>query len=364
MGLSPAGIAFGAGSVWVANSGAGTGTRIDPNTRPAIQATIPVGGSPQALTVADGRVWVTVDAQSIAPNRGGSGGGTLRLVTSLDLDSMDPALAYELLSQQLLYATCAQLVNYPDKAGPAGSQLTAEVAQSLPTRSDDGRTYKFKIRPGFRFSPPSDQPVTAQTFKDSIERTLNQPDDEELSGAVDFQRDIVGMSAYRTGKAHQKSPAITARGDTLVDPPSVAPRPPDLALRPPLQPPTCAVPSDTPLDPNGVRTLPSAGPTTLQSVHPSGKAVVLLRNPNYRWWQPPPTSSNGSRSRSGCRPDEPWRQVDERHRRLHVARLRLGQRRAVGKPRRGSVTARRRVRARQLSRRMKTPSVRSSTLQS
>ena len=81
VGRSPAGVAFGAGSVWVANSGDGTVTRINPSTSKPI-ATIPVGGSPQALTIADGRVWVTVDAQSIAPNRGGSGGGTLRIVSS------------------------------------------------------------------------------------------------------------------------------------------------------------------------------------------------------------------------------------------------------------------------------------------
>ena len=122
VGLSPAGIAFGAGSVWVANSGDGTVTRIDPNTN-RVQATIAVGGSPQAITVADGRVWVTVDAQSIAPDRGGSGGGTLRMVSSEDVGSMDPALGPTPNSEELLYATCAQLVNYPDKAGPAGSQL-------------------------------------------------------------------------------------------------------------------------------------------------------------------------------------------------------------------------------------------------
>ena len=90
VGPSPAGIAFGAGSVWVANSGDGTVTRINPNTD-RVQATIAVGGSPQALTVADGRIWVTVDAQSIAPDRGGSGGGTLRIVSSEDVGSMDPA---------------------------------------------------------------------------------------------------------------------------------------------------------------------------------------------------------------------------------------------------------------------------------
>ena len=87
VGRSPAGVAVGAGSVWVANSGDGTVTRINPTTdKPA---TITVGGSPQALTVADGRVWVTVDQRSIAPTIG-SGGGTLHVVSFDDVDSMDP----------------------------------------------------------------------------------------------------------------------------------------------------------------------------------------------------------------------------------------------------------------------------------
>jgi YVTN family beta-propeller protein len=59
-GRSPGGMAFGAGSVWVANSGDGTVTRIDPRTNAT--TTIPVGGSPQAITIAGMRAWVTVDA--------------------------------------------------------------------------------------------------------------------------------------------------------------------------------------------------------------------------------------------------------------------------------------------------------------
>ncbi len=86
---------------------------------------------------------------------------------------MDPALAFYPDSWQLLDATCAKLVNYPDKPAPAGSQLEPEVAQSLPTRSPDGKTYTFTIRKGFRFSPPSNEPVTAQTFKHAIERSLS-----------------------------------------------------------------------------------------------------------------------------------------------------------------------------------------------
>ena len=63
----------------------------------------------------------------------------------------------------------------------------------------------------------------------------------------------------------------------------VAPNP-DLVARL-TEPATCAVPSDTPLDPNGVSTLPSAGPYYLQSFTP-GKAVVLVRNPNYHGSRP------------------------------------------------------------------------------
>jgi YVTN family beta-propeller protein len=272
VGPSPSGVAFGAGSVWVANSGDGTVTRINPNTD-QVQATIQVGGSPQAITVADGRVWVTVDAQTIAPNRRGSGGGTLRMVSSYDVDSMDPASAF---AQDLLYATCAKLVNYPDKAGAAGSQLTPEVAQALPTRSGDGRTYTFKIRPGFRFSPPSDQPVTAQTFKDSIERTLSPRVD---SYAAHYLADVVGARSYMTGKASHIA-GVAANGDTLTIR-LLAPAPDFLSRI--AQPAFCAVPSNTPM--KGARVIPSAGPYYVASYTP-GQGVLLARNPNYHGSRP------------------------------------------------------------------------------
>ncbi len=275
VGLSPVGVAFGAGSVWVANSGDGTVTRINPNTD-RVQAKIVVGGSPQALTIAGGKAWVTVDAQSIAPSRGGSGGGTLQIVSSTDVDSMDPALAYAPLSQELLYVACAQLVNYPDKAGPAGSQLTAEVAQSLPTRSADGRTYTFRIRPGFRFSPPSNQPVTPQTFKDSIERTLSP---KMHSPWAPFLGDVVGARAYMAGKTSHIAGVIANRDTLTIH--LLAPAP-DFLSRIALSG-FCAVPSNTPI--KAVRVIPSAGPYYVASYTP-GQGVVLARNPNYHGSRP------------------------------------------------------------------------------
>jgi YVTN family beta-propeller protein len=277
VGRSPAGVAVGGGSVWVANSGDGTVTRINPGTdKPA---TIRIGGRPQALTVAAGRVWVTVDERSIAPSPAGSTGETLRMVSFNDVVSMDPALAASGLSWQLLHATCAGLVNYPDKAGPAGSQLEPEVAQALPTRSPDGRTYTFTIHRGFRFSPPSNQLVTAQTFKDSIERTLN-PAMHSYSASYGYLADVVGARRYMAGKASHIT-GIVARGDTLTI--RLAAPAGDFLSQLAL-PGFCAVPSGTPAKPNLGR-VPSAGPYYVTSYTP-GQGVVLARNPNYHGDRP------------------------------------------------------------------------------
>jgi YVTN family beta-propeller protein len=276
VGHAPTGVALGAGSVWVADSGDGTVTRIDPVTE-KVTATIRVGDSPQAIAVAGGRAWVTVDSPAI-PAAVAAAGGTLRLDSSTDVSSMDPALAYDGLSFQLLYATCAKLLNYPDKPGPAGSQLVPEVAQALPERSVDGRTYTFAIRPGFRFSPPSNEPVTAETFRYTIERTLNPRMRSPI--ASEF-RDIVGVGAYRAGKTTHIA-GVSAEGNNLtirLTAPS-----PDLPTRI-AETAFCAVPSDTPIDPHGVRVIPSAGPYRVASYTP-GQGLVLTRNLNYHGNRP------------------------------------------------------------------------------
>jgi YVTN family beta-propeller protein len=275
VGKAPAGVAIGAGSVWVANSGDGTVTRIDPNTRKAI-ATIKVGGSPQAITVAGDRAWVTVDARTIPA--GPIAGGTARLVTPDDVTSMDPALADDGVAQLLLYATCAKLVNYPDESGLAGSQLVPEVAQSLPTRSPGGRSYTFTIRKGFRFSPPSTESVTAQTFKYSIERTLNPRTKSPFAG--DFA-DIVGARAYMGGQAGHIS-GVVARGSRLTI--RLTAPAGDLPARM-AEPAVCAVPTNTPIAARGERVIPSAGPYRVVSYTPK-QGVVLTRNPNYRGNRP------------------------------------------------------------------------------
>jgi YVTN family beta-propeller protein len=270
VGRRPVGVAVGAGSVWIANSGDGTVTKLDPESGRVVD-TIPVGASPQDLLVADRRVWVSVRPRRVLDEA--ETGGTVRVETPIDVDFLDPALAYRPLSGQILHPTCATLLNYPDEEGTARAQLVPELAESLPTRSDAGRTYTFRIRRGFRFAPPVDEPVTARSMKYTIERTLNP---RMGSYAVGLLPDLVGAGAYAEGRARHIA-GVTARKNRLTlrltDPSPTLPARISLLS-------FCAVPVGTPVDPDGLPKVPSAGPYYISSLVP-GEELLLRRNPNY-----------------------------------------------------------------------------------
>jgi YVTN family beta-propeller protein len=62
VGAGPLGIAYGAHAVWVANSRAGTVSRIDPRTG-SVAAIVRVGHRPVGVAVSAGAVWVTIQAR-------------------------------------------------------------------------------------------------------------------------------------------------------------------------------------------------------------------------------------------------------------------------------------------------------------
>jgi YVTN family beta-propeller protein len=268
VGHAPTGVAVGTGSVWVANSQDGTVSRINPASN-TVAKTIDVGGSPQQIVIADGRAWVTVQPLTSTAGAEASSGGTARLTATGEgfAEGINPAWL------EVRYATCAMLVNYPDKAGPAGSRLVPEVSETLPARSPDGKTYTFAIRRGFRFSPPSNQPVTAQTFKYTLEWYLK--------GGTSELDDVVGARAYATGKAAHVA-GIVARGNKLII--RLVKPVPDLPARLATDFVGCAVPLDTPSNATP-GTIPSAGPYYIASYNPR-QGAVLERNPNYRGSRP------------------------------------------------------------------------------
>jgi peptide/nickel transport system substrate-binding protein len=160
--------------------------------------------------------------------------------------------------------------------GAEGSRIVPEVAEAVPAPTSGGTTYTFRIRPGFRFSPPSNEVVTARTFKSTIERVANPRMNSPFAG---YFSGIVGYRSYVGGKASGIS-GIVARAETLTIRRS---RPEGGLLANLADNAACAVPLDTPAM-GGLNAIPSAGPYYIASYTP--RQLVLKRNPNYHGNRP------------------------------------------------------------------------------
>jgi YVTN family beta-propeller protein len=276
VGRGPTGVAAAGGSVWVVNRHSGTLSRIDA-AKGTVVSTTPIGQNPNSVAVADGHVWVSVERGSSAEPTGHPG-GTVRVVAPRDFSSTDPSQYPDAdplkgNGAELEYATGATLLGYPDRPAPDGDRLQPEVARAMPTISPDGLTYTFRLRPGFRFSPPSNEPVTAEAYKHEIERVM---DPKLQSYGAAFIGGIVGEKAYRSRRARHIS-GVIARGETLTI--KLLHPVPDLAARLGNRA-FAAVPPATPILAGGVDAIPSAGPYYIAS-HIPGQRLVLKRNPNY-----------------------------------------------------------------------------------
>jgi peptide/nickel transport system substrate-binding protein len=228
------------------------------------------------LTVTVGLVAGTTSAEAA-----GKKGDTLRVSSLSPFDYIDPALAYLQSSWQASFATCVKLVNYPDSGKPAVvSSLIPDGAAALPVISKDGKTYNFTIRKGFKFSPPSNQALTAKNFKFIFERLA---DPNMNSPASPFLGNVVGATDKIDGKATSVS-GVTAKGNKLTIKLVQA----DSSFLAQLAMPFfCSLPTNTPNDPKGVTNPAGAGPYYVKEYKPGDSGgAVLLKNPNYKGSRP------------------------------------------------------------------------------
>jgi ABC-type oligopeptide transport system substrate-binding subunit/streptogramin lyase len=283
-------MSYSGGVLWVANGDVGTVSRIDAVTG----ATRTFEFHHPVLTVGAGAGRVLV---GLAPGQTYDGriaavpGRVAKLlVQPYQLALNDPARDSTWLAFEVEYATCATLLNHPDLQGAGGAQLQPEVATSMPALSADRRTYTFTIRPGYRFSPPSDQPVSAETFRYSVERALSPKMGTDAAGARVIG-DIAGEAAYRAGNAGHIS-GLHAHGDALT---ITLVRPSADFLQRLALPFFCPVPIGTPAGQedagaavttvSGKITIPSAGPYYIADGN-TGEYLILKRNPNYAGARP------------------------------------------------------------------------------
>ncbi|MGI8830337.1 MAG: ABC transporter substrate-binding protein [Candidatus Limnocylindria bacterium] len=214
VGPRPIAVDIGAGSVWIASATDGTVTRVDPDTR-SVTGVFATGGSPSDVVVHADDIWIAdrdgfvhrLDASdpeartlSIAAVSGASAmapvddamwfaavastathsGGTLRVAGALGLPFNEPGISP--LSHQLWSLMGDGLVTYPRLSGASGAQLIPGLAESMPSITDGGLTYGFRLRSGVLYS--NGQPVRAEDFRNAIER-LFQIEHPYFGGPLD-----------------------------------------------------------------------------------------------------------------------------------------------------------------------------------
>jgi len=314
VGNGPTGIAFGDDAVWVANSLDGTVYRIDPDTDSVTEA-VTTGDGPNAVAVDARGVWVSnqyggdivrIDPKTnqvakrvsvgsrplglttsgdvvlVAVRSSGAGhrGGTL--VVRADeqkkgdfVGSIDVALNNYTYAYPFLRMTGDGLTAFNQASGPAGAELVPDLATSLPTPTDGGRTYTFLLRSGIRYS--TGRMVRATDFPATFERdfALRSPtgDFDDLVGGAhclkhpnrcDLSHGIVAKDVARTVTFHliQPDPDFLYR---LAD---------NFAY---------VLPSDTPRRRAGTHPLPATGPYMLATYRPR-RLLRLVRNPYFHEW--------------------------------------------------------------------------------
>ena len=283
-GLGANRVSYSNGFLWVANSDEGTVTGIDAVTGKL--TTYRFDHPVDALAAGDGVLLVRVrPGRSVEDSIDALTGDVARFFAQKgEIWKGEPALDDGPAAFQIEFATCAKLLNYPDEPAPAGWLLQPEIAVAMPTLSDDRRTYTFTVRSAYRFSPPSNEPVTAETIRYSIERALSPKLGPDTPGPR-FIGDIVGERAFLEGEADQIS-GLLADGDTLTI--ELVRPSPDFLHRLAL-PYFCPVPSDTPFVPGSLASgsgvgggfqIPSAGPYYVAD-HNNEEYVILKPNPNY-----------------------------------------------------------------------------------
>jgi peptide/nickel transport system substrate-binding protein len=189
-------------------------------------------------------------------------------------DYLDPALSYTAAGWQALYASYGQLTTYARKEGQEGSQLIPGLAESLPEISSDGKTYKFKLRDGLKYSDGS--AVKANDFEHAIKRVITL----ESGGASFYTGTIVGAEDYlKAGKAKGDISGITAddaTGEITIKLTGANGQFPYILSMPFAS----LVPGDTPFEVLTKNPPPGVAPMKITSVEGSRK-FVLEKNENY-----------------------------------------------------------------------------------
>jgi peptide/nickel transport system substrate-binding protein len=138
----------------------------------------------------------------------GKRGGSVTLLSSTDVDYLDPGHTYYTVGYTVLYATQRPLYSFK----PGDSEPVPDLAAGPPQISPDAKTITVKLRSGVRFSPPVNREVTSKDVKYAFERAFTSNVSNEYGT---YFADIVGVPK-KPGSFKQIAGLQTPDDHTLV----------------------------------------------------------------------------------------------------------------------------------------------------
>ncbi len=200
-------------------------------------------------------------------------GGTFTILANSSFGVADPAQNYTLQEWQLLIDTHDGLVQWMRVGGLPGTKLVPDLATSIPTPTDGGKTYVFHIRRGIKFS--NGQVLKPSDFVRTFERQFTVP------GPTSFYSVLVGASKCSTKGCNLSQGVVADDSNYTLTFHLTAPDPEFLdALGLPF---AYVVPASTSFKLTGNHVPPGTGPYMWQSYDPN-KQLVLVRNPFFHVW--------------------------------------------------------------------------------
>src|SRR5690242_19609197 len=200
-------------------------------------------------------------------------GGTFTILANSSFGVADPAQNYTLQEWQLLINSHDGLVQFKRVGGTAGTQIVPDLATSIPTPTDGGKTYTFQLHKGIKFS--NGQVMKPSDFVTTFERQFTVP------GPTSFYSGIVGASACKPSHCDLSKGVVADDSAYTLTIHLTAPDPEfldKLAL-----PFAYVVPASTSKKLTGNNVPPGTGPYMWQSYNPNSQAV-LVRNPYIKQW--------------------------------------------------------------------------------
>jgi peptide/nickel transport system substrate-binding protein len=214
-------------------------------------------------------------SSSSTPAAGKKGGTLITLANAAPSGSPDPQVNYTLQEWQFLILTHDGLVGFKRAGGKAGNQLVPDLATSIPKPTNGGKTWKFTLRKGIKFS--NGQTLTGADVKATFERLFKIGDSPN---AGSWYNAIEGGDAcVKTPKTCDLSKGVVVNGNTIT---FHLARPDPEFLQQLAMPFAFILPASTPAHNLNIPP-PGTGPYKWVQYAPN-KQMKIVRNPNFKEW--------------------------------------------------------------------------------